>query len=276
MQEKSLKNRILEALQKSGLADANRIKSVVNEIQKREEGDVIDMISESGVVSDIDLLMLLSQELGIPPIDISRVNLDTEMMNLIPEKLARRYIVVPISKVGDKLTLIISDPTDIFAIDDIKTVTGCDVVPVLGMRRNIRDAIRSFYESTEEDIYNIVGEESEEVTDVEVLDRSAAFDLMAMTKESAAAPIVKMVDIIIGEAVKKGASDIHIEPQKGALHIRYRVDGQLHSMFDLPKDNQNAIIARVKIMSNLDIAENFHPFPSSPAGHVPGSRSAGY
>ncbi len=254
-----IKDRILKALRDNGLIDEETRNKLDNELKRKNRSDIIKALSESGAVSDHDLLITLSGELNIPPIDISRVVLDDDTMSLVPEKVARRHSVVPLSKIGKDMTLIVSDPTDVYAIDDVKTVTGCDVELTLATRKELQEVLRAFYEVEEEvDISTIMDEEAGG-SDVEVVKREEGLDVREITRESTAAPIVKMVDLIISEAIKKRASDIHIEPQEKSLRIRYRIDGQLHSVFDLPKKNQNAIIARLKIMSTLDITETRVP-----------------
>ncbi len=256
--KKSLKDRILKALQESGRVDKKRLKTVLKRAQEKNGGDVISLLAESGIISDHDLLTILSQELDIPLINTTRIIPEKQIMSLVPEKLARRHSIVPLSKIGNFLTIAISDPTDIFAIDDIKTVTGCDVELVLATRRDLQETLRSFYKAGEEDISAIIGK-GEKESDVEVVDRAGKAEVVDVTEESTAAPIVKMVDLIISEAIKKRASDIHIEPQERSMRIRYRIDGELHDVFDLPKKNQNAILARLKIMSTLDITETRMP-----------------
>jgi type IV pilus assembly protein PilB len=189
---------------------------------------------------------------------MSRYSPDPDIMMILSEKLIRRYSVMVLSKIGDNIALVTSDPTDILAIDDIKTVTGCNVEIVLSTKQDIRRAIESFY-SEEENEFSEIIEKEETEEEVEVLDSSDGFDLGDISRESTMAPIVKMVDLIIMEALKKRSSDIHIEPEEKSLMIRYRIDGALQKAFELPKSNQNAIIARLKIMSNLDITENRVP-----------------
>ena len=251
-----IKDRILKALHENGLIDEMTMKSLEKDLKKKKGNDIINVLAESGAVSDRDLLTTLSDELNIPPIDMSRVILDEKIMGLVPEKVARRYSVIPLSRIGDDLTLIVSDPTDVYAIDDVKAITGCDVELALSTRKEIREILRTFYEIEDEAISTIMDEEG---SDIEVVGQEEGLDVREITRESTAAPIVKMVDLIITEAIKKRASDIHIEPQEKSLKIRYRVDGQLHSAFDLPKKNQNAIITRLKIMSTLDITETRVP-----------------
>lgn len=255
---KTLREKILTVLRESGLADEKKLEGVLLQAKKKNEAVSIKMLSESGIVSEEDLLRVLSRELGIPPIDTSRVVLDPKVMELVPEKIAKRYSVVPLSKIGNDLTLIVADPTDVVAIDDIKTVTGCNVELLLSTRRGLQKALHSFYDTEEKEITDII-EEGEDEGDVEVIGRGAGLDITEITKESETAPIVKIVSLIISEAIKNRASDIHIEPQERSLRIRNRVDGELHDMFNLPKRNQNAVLARLKIMSNLDITENRIP-----------------
>jgi len=255
--ERSLKDTILKALKKSDLVDKERLEKVVKELNRKKKANMIQLLTRSGVISDRELLNLLSSATGIPPIDVSRVTLTRDLMDMVSQKIVQRHSVLPLASIGNYLTLVIADPTDVFAIDDVKTVTGCSVELVLAAWHDIDEAIRSFYKADEEEMTAIISEEGE--SDVEVLGATEAFNVTEVAKESKAAPIVKMVDLIISEAMKKRASDIHIEPQEKGLKIRYRIDGELHDAFDLPKKNQNAIITRLKIMSNLDITETRIP-----------------
>lgn len=257
--EKSLKDRILKAFLEKGAIDKERLEALQKEAQQADGGDIIKMLAESDIVSDLEFLEVLSMEMGIPPIDMSRIVLTPKIMNLLPEKLARRHCVAPLSKTGKNLTLIVSDPTDIVAIDDVKMVTGCDVELMLAARKGIEEALRVFYKVEEESMSTIIEEDEKETEEVEVIGKHEGVDVVEITKESTTAPIVKMVDLIISEAIKKRASDIHIEPEEKNLRVRYRVDGNLHDVFDLPKRNQNAILARLKIMSNMDITETRAP-----------------
>jgi len=257
--EKSIKERILKALKESGLVEPKRLELVLREAQQKSDGNMISVLEESGILPDRELLTVLSAELGIPPIDIARYTLDKNIMGLIPDKLARQHLVIPLSRMGNELTLVVSDPTDVFAIDDVKTVTGCNVGLVLATRKDLRGVIRSFYEKGEDDISSIVDQEEEEASDVEILEKSEGLDIVDITEKSKAAPIVKIVDLMVSEAIKKRASDIHVEPQERSLKVRYRIDGELHEAFNLPKKNQNAILTRLKIMSNMDITETRVP-----------------
>ena len=261
VKEKSIQSRIVNALLESKLIDESALKAILG---KEKEKDVIRKLADSDAISEEDLLVVMSLELDIPPIDLARVKLDPKLIDLIPEKIAERYNVAIISRIGNGLTVAISDPTDVFALDDIKTITGCDVELVVAGRQNIKKALREFYEK-DDDVTTIIeeekeeGEEGEEGEDVEILGVAEALDVSDVTQKSAAAPIVKMVNLIIGEGLKKRASDIHIEPEEKSVRIRYRIDGAMQEAFDLPKKNQNAVLTRLKIMSSLDITETRVP-----------------
>jgi type IV pilus assembly protein PilB len=255
---KSIQARIVEALLERKLIDESRLKGVLG---KEREKDVIRKLADSDVISEDDLVVVLSQELEIPPIDMARMALDPKLMALVPEKIAQRYNLAIISRIGNGLTVAISDPTNVFAIDDVKTITGCSVELVVAGRQNLRKALTDFYAREEEDVTAIIEEEAEgeeEETDVEILSGAQGIDVSDIEK-SGAAPIVKMVNLIIGEGLKKRASDIHIEPEEKTLRVRYRIDGEMQEAFELPKKNQNAVLARLKIMSSLDITENRVP-----------------
>ncbi|MGB2600156.1 MAG: GspE/PulE family protein [Candidatus Omnitrophota bacterium] len=252
---KSIQARIVEALLERKLIDESRLKGVLG---KEREKDVIRKLADSDVISEEDLVVVLSQELEIPPIDMARMTLDPKLMGLVPEKVAQRDNFAIISRIGNGLTVVISDPTDVFAIDDVKTITGCSVELVVAGRQNLRKALTDFYAREEEDVTAIIDVEEEGEADLEILRGAEGIDVSDIEK-SGAAPIVKMVNLIIGEGLKKRVSDIHIEPEEKTLRVRYRIDGEMQEAFELPKKNQNAVLARLKIMSNLDITENRVP-----------------
>ncbi len=258
--EKSFKQRIVDALLRSGLVDKDRLQTALDKTRIAKDDDIIKRITDSNIISERELLAILSRELNLPVIDLSRVNLEPQIIKLIPEKIARQYNVVPISRLGNNMTLAIFDPTDIMAIDDVKTVTRCDISLVLATRRDLQRVLQQAYSITaSETVSSILDEGEKAENEVEVIDASMDMDVLDIMEKSKTAPIVKVVAVIISEAIKKRASDIHIEPQERTLRIRYRIDGELYNAFELPKMNQNAIIARLKIMSNLDITQTRIP-----------------
>jgi type IV pilus assembly protein PilB len=254
---KPIGEHLIEILLKNKLVTQDNLEKA-KDLQKRKGGSLGKILVERGYVTEKDLLLILSQELSIPPINLAKYNIDKGLIELVPERLARQYNVIPISKLGNRLSIAMADPLDIFAADDIKTLTGCEIDPVLATKKDIAEAINIAYGGTEEvaDMSKLAEEAGLE-EDVQVVDKEAEkIDIDEMARESEKAPIVKIVDLIIKEALKRRASDIHIEPQYRDLRIRYRIDGNLQEVFIIPKKNQNAVIARLKIMSRLDITES--------------------
>ncbi len=254
----SIKDQIIAALRKSGFVDEKKLDALIQKIT-RDGGTIsIRALSDSGIVPEQDLLKVLSREMGIPPIDVSRVVLDSATLRAVPEKIVRRHSVLPIARMGSNITLVVCDPTDVVAIDDVKTVTGCSVDMLLSTRRDIDTVIRAVYDTEDREITGLMHDEGEE-PDLQMIIRDDGGNVSETEKESGSAPIVKIVSVIVNEAIKKRASDIHIEPQEKNLRVRYRIDGDLQEAFTLPKKNQNAVITRLKIMSSLDITENRVP-----------------
>jgi type IV pilus assembly protein PilB len=219
-------------------------------------GSLKDILIRDGFVKEKDLMSTLSRELFIPFLELSKYKVDPAAVQLLPEKIARHYKVVALSKIGNVLSVAMSDPLNIFAIDDLKAVTGYDIDIVLVGEKDIIKILDKYFSASasSEDISSVVeGEQTGQ--EVEVVKVEGMLELGSVMEESAKAPIVKIVDLTILEALKKRASDIHIEPAERDLRVRYRIDGHLYDVFRLPKKNQNAILARIKIISGLDITE---------------------
>lgn len=252
-----LKERLIEILIKNKLLTEDRLKKAI-EKQKKSGGNLSRILVDEGLIGEKELMAILSQELHIPPINLSRYNIDKNLATLIPERLARQYNIVPLSRLGDRLSIAMSDPLNIFAADDIKILTGCEVDPVIATENDIKQAINTIYSGGISEMTRLVEEAVPE--DIEIIEKRAEkIDIDEVAHESKKAPIVRIVDLVIGEAIKRRASDIHIEPEEKDLRIRYRIDGVLHDAFTIPKKNQNAVIARLKIMSKMDITESRLP-----------------
>lgn len=249
---------IIEALKEEGMLDREKLAELFSGTDRTSHRLNIKTLVEKELVRQEDLLRVLSVALKIPPIDISRISPDKELLKCIPEKVIRSHLVFPLACAGNYLSLAVYDPTDILALDDIKSITGKQIKLLLSTKKGIESAIRSFYEDPGKDMSRIISEDAES-DDVEIMTGAQNPDAAAAEKESSSAPIVKMVSLLINEAIRKRASDIHIEPDEKKLRIRYRVDGGLLKAFDIPKKNENAVLARLKIMSGLDITENRVP-----------------
>ena len=254
----SLKERLLEALGDSKLLTDEQLTEAVA-AQKAQGGNLGAILLKKGFIKEKDLAVLLSSSLNLPMLNLSRFSINPDVVKLIPEKTAKQYHVIPISIMGDNLTLCMSDPLNIFAIDDIKVLTNYNIDPVISTEKEIADAIHNYYGAESTQLAQILQEvkEADENEPLEVAntEEEGVVDIQEATKQSKVAPIVKVVNLMVAEALESRASDIHVEPQEKSLRIRYRVDGALQEAFSLPKKDQNAIITRLKIMSGLDITE---------------------
>ncbi len=252
---KSLGEKISDALVSKGWITKEKLDEAIK-IQREEGGNLSKIMVSRGMINEKDLLLIFSQELNIPPINLAKYNIDKELISLVSEKIARLYHVIPVSRIGNRMTVAMSDPLDIFALDDLKILTKYEIDPVIATDKDITDAIMNYYGAEGLSIKKIAeGVKTEEAVEIVSGEGEERFDVSALAIESKTAPILKMVDLIVNEALKRRASDIHVEPAEGDLRIRYRIDGALVEFLRLPKENQNAVLTRIKIMSGMDITE---------------------
>lgn len=255
----ALKDKIIEILLKSKRLTKEQLDTALS-AHKGKNIPLRKALEEENFISKDDLLNLLSEELYIPTLHLAKYKFDHTIIQLVPERMAKLYNLVPLSRIGSTLTVAMSDPLNIFALDDLKTLTGCDIDTVLAPEEEITKIIDEQYRLETKDMQQML-EEADTGKDAKEMQlvREDEIELSAALKESEKAPIVKLVEVMLTQALKKRASDIHIEPELECLRIRYRIDGALHDIFKIPKANQNAVLARVKIISNLDITENRVP-----------------
>ena len=255
----TLKEELIQILIKSKGITQKQLEEAL-ELQRKNNLPLRKILIDKKLISETELLSLLSQQLYIPTLSLTKYKFDPEIINLIPEQSARRYNIVPISRIGNTITVAVCDPLNIFVLDDLKSLTGCDIDIVLSPEDEILKAIELCYRGGIKDIGSILPEQVSGQTEQEVeLLRQETIELSEAVKESERPPLVQLVDLMLTQALKKRASDIHIEPAIEGLRIRYRIDGSLHDIFTLPKIKQNAVLARLKIISNLDITENRMP-----------------
>lgn len=257
----TLKENIIEILLKSQRLTKERLEEALR-IQKEKQIPLRNVLVEGGFISEEVLLSLLSEQLYIPTLHLAKYKFDPEMIKLIPERMSSQYKIIPLSRMGNTLTVAMSDPLNIFALDDLKALTGCNIDTVLSSESEILNAIETEYHS-KADMQQMLDESyltqaSDEAKGIELF-KAEDIELTSALNDSQKAPIIKMVELILGEALKRRASDIHVEPERGFLRIRYRIDGALHEILKVPKINQNAVLARLKIISNLDITEGRIP-----------------
>jgi type IV pilus assembly protein PilB len=213
-----------------------------------------------GFVSDEEVTNFLSRQYGVPAINLQYFEIDSSVVKLIPEETAKRYQILPLSRVGASLTIAMVDPTNVFAMDDIKFMTGFNIEPVVASESAIMEAIEKAYggSTQEENVDELLASMGEEA-DVELQAEQEEMDLNELEKSADEAPIVKLVNIIMTDAVKRGASDIHIEPYEKEYRVRFRIDGVLQHIMSPPMKLKDAITSRIKIMAKMDISEKRLP-----------------
>lgn len=261
----TLRENIIEILVKSNRISKEQLEKAID-TQKHKHVPLRQILVEQGATSEDELLSLLSEQLYIPTLHLAKYKFDPDLVSLVPERMARLYHIIPLSRIGNTLTVAMSDPLNIFALDDLRILTGCEIDTVLSSEPEIAKVIDIQYHVAAQGLQEILdetsltqsGDSSTEKKDVEVV-KEEEIELSSVIQESERPPIVQLVDLMLTQALKKRASDIHIEPEQDCLRIRYRVDGALHDIFKVPKVNQNAVLARLKIIANLDITENRIP-----------------
>src|SRR5690349_6271458 len=213
-----------------------------------------------GFVTDEEVTNFLSRQYGVPAINLQYFEIDSSVVKLIPEETAKRYQILPLSRVGASLTIAMVDPTNVYAMDDIKFMTGFNIEPVVASESAIMDAIDKAYGGSheEENVDELLAAMGDEA-DVELQAEQEEMDLNELEKSADEAPIVKLVNIVMTDAVKRGASDIHIEPYEKEYRVRFRIDGVLQHIMSPPMKLKDAITSRIKIMAKMDISEKRLP-----------------
>ncbi|MCB9477369.1 MAG: type IV-A pilus assembly ATPase PilB [Deltaproteobacteria bacterium] len=252
-------DRLGELLVQEDLISPNQLETALAE-QKVSGGRLSYHLSRLGYLEESELADILSRQYGVPSINLSEFTIDPEVIKLVPQDIAEKYKLIPISRADNSLIVAMVDPSNILAIDDIKFLTGYSVEAVVATEDSIMNSIEKYYDTTEanlEDIEDMFGEFEDD--DIEVISAEEDVNYAELEQASEDAPVVKLVNLILTDAIKKGASDIHVEPYEKSFRVRYRIDGVLHKVMDPPRKLQNAITSRLKIMSELDIAERRLP-----------------
>src|ERR1700730_3865952 len=279
-----------EILVRENLISPQHVREALD-YQREHGGRLGYNLAKLGLVSDDMITAVLSRQYGIPSVNLELFQIDESVLRLIPEEVAQKYLVLPLSRVGATLTLAMVDPTNVFAMDDIKFMTGLNVEPVVVAEASIQQAISKYYSSTraielvsvslEQELpqglaalnangggitnADLVSLDSIDFDghgsgdDVEVVEDNEEIDLSTLSRMSEDAPVVRLVNVLLVDALRRGASDIHVEPYEKELRIRFRIDGVLYDVMHPPLKLRDALISRVKIMSKLDISEKRLP-----------------
>ncbi len=255
--------RLGELLVRENLISLQQLQQAQNN-QKQEGGKLGYHLTKLGFIEESQLTDFLSKQYGVPAINLSEFEIDADVIKLIPKEVAQKHQVVPVNRAGASLIVAMSDPSNIFAIDDIKFLTGYNIEVVVAAEAAIQTAIEKYYNNAGGPLDPLAGVSIDDLMegfeeDVDVAEREAAANTIDLEKAAEDAPVVKLVNLILVDAIKKGASDIHIEPYEKEMRVRYRIDGELHEVMKPPLKLKNAIASRVKIMAELDIAERRLP-----------------
>jgi len=256
---------------------------------QREHGGRLGFnLVKLGLISDDMITAVLSRQYGIPSVNLELFKIDPAVIGLIPQEVAQKHSVLPLSRVGATLTLAMVDPTNVFALDDVKFMTGLNVEPVVVAEGSVQQAIAKYYGSsreielasssieevsslpkdsngngaiTHDDLVSLdsIDFDTGQAEDVEVLEDNEEIDLSTLSKMSEDAPVVRLVNVLLVDSLRRGASDIHVEPYEKELRIRFRIDGVLYDVMHPPLKMRDALISRIKIMSKLDISEKRLP-----------------
>jgi type IV pilus assembly protein PilB len=268
--------RIGELLLKEKRITPDQLQQALNH-QKGSGGKLGYNLVKMGFVKDEEITALLSKQYGVPSINLSEFELDPAVTKLIPADTAQKYQILPLSRAGATLTIAMTDPTNVFAMDDIKFMTGYNVEPVVASETAVLEAIQRYYpsaagkaiatrDSSGPSTLELATKGLEELQqlgaetgDVEVLEELEEISADALARQGEEAPVVRLVNVVLMSAIQKGASDIHVEPYEKELRVRYRIDGILYNMMSPPMKFREAIASRIKIMAKLDISEKRLP-----------------
>jgi len=252
--------RLGELLTKASLISQDQLKEALR-VQKETGGKLGETLIKLGFVSEEDITECLSQQFGVPSINLQHFEIDPGVIKLIPGDVARKYNILPVNKTGATITIAMADPTNVFAMDDIKFMTGYNVEPVVASELGIKAAIDGYYGTTSSLELKKVMEDlqTQESADLEVLEEDEEMDVSQLADSAEEAPVVKLCNLILTDAIKRGASDIHIEPYEKEYRVRFRIDGILYEIMNPPLKLKDAMTSRMKILAKLDISEKRLP-----------------
>ncbi len=257
MSIKSFGERIADVLIEDGLLLPSQLAEAID-IQKKQGGRLLKLLTDKAYVTDQDMVISMGRCLDTPPINLSKLHVPEEIQALVPKDMARIYKLAPIAKLGNKLFVAMADPLNVLALDDLRQRTHLEIIPMITTERAVNEAL-SGVGNTSATMDRVIQEVAQDTTIEEVATKQEDIDLDRLAVESEDAPVVKIVNLILVQALKEKASDIHIEPFERQLKLRYRIDGALVEATSPPKALQMPIASRMKILAGLDIAERRLP-----------------
>ena len=254
----SLKERIINALLSRNLIRQDQLDEALA-VQQKQGGSLQKILTDRGYVTEEHLLSAVSQGLGIPPISLARMKLDPGLKALVSREIALQYQLIPVACIGQTLTVAMVDPLNIFALDTIAAMTGLSINPLLATSKDLRDAVDQYYGMGVEETLREMVRKSEAEPEVSTPTREQESDTDRLLSQTQEAPVIKYTDAILAKAVRAHASDVLIEPRERSVRVRYRVDGVLQEGQAPPRSFHSAIVSRIKVMSELNIAERRLP-----------------
>ena len=260
MATKVAKKRLGDVLLEQELISEEQLKECVA-LQRQSGRSLASTLVEKGYLDEEDLVVTLSEQLGIPHIRVANYNIPQEVLDEVPETLARQYQMLPVSVTGEVLTLAMADPLNIMALDDLRMLTSYEIEPVVALQSELMETIEKHYGAGKKgaEMYADLVDGGNEA-DVEMIEEEEdVSDISALKSDAEDAPVIRLVNLILLNALEAGASDIHVEPFEKVLRVRYRVDGKLEETKPPPRAIFAALVSRIKIMANLDIAEHRLP-----------------
>ncbi len=262
---KTFGERIADALVEDGLLTTQQVQELLEQ-QKKEGTRLLKLLLEKSFVSEQDMAISMGRVLNVPPINLSRLVIPLEVAEMLPREVAQNYKVVPVSRLENKLFLAMADPLNVLAIDDVRRITKLDVAPMIAAEKAIVDKLNGIEAAKSGSMEDIIKDAAKKADEEEIdenievsRDPVEEVNLDELAASSEEAPVIKLANLILLQAVKDRASDVHIEPFDKSLRLRYRIDGVLMDATPPPKQMQLALASRFKIMSSLDIAERRLP-----------------
>jgi type IV pilus assembly protein PilB len=249
-----MSGRLGELLVRENLISVQQLRKAQQEQQKTGTRIGTALI-KTGAIEESKLTDFLSKQYGVPAINLRDFDIDPDIIKLVPKDVAEKHLVIPVNRAGPSLIVAMCDPSNIYAVDDLKFLTGYNIESVVASEPSIREAIERYYAERGPSLEEIVGEVADDVE----ISRDHTEDIDDIAKAADDAPVVKLVNLILLDAIKKGASDIHVEPYEKDFRVRFRIDGVLYDVMKPPMKLRNAITSRLKIMAELDISERRLP-----------------
>jgi type IV pilus assembly protein PilB len=251
-----MSGRLGELLVRENLISVQQLRKAQEE-QQKTGARIGTALIKTGAIEESKLTDFLSKQYGVPAINLKEFDIDPEIIKLVPKDVATKHLVLPVNRAGSSLIVAMCDPSNIYAVDDLKFLTGYNIEPVVASEPAIREAIERYYEEKGPTLEDIVS--GMDADDVELAEDAGVENIEEAAKAAEDAPVVKLVNLILKDAIAKRASDIHVEPYEKDFRVRFRIDGVLYEVMKPPMKLRNAIISRLKIMAQLDISERRLP-----------------